>query len=256
MGYAGIDIGSRYIKFAYIDSEDKYHFFKEETGYKPLDICRSFIEEYKPEKIIGTGYGRYLLEVYEKSSTMTEIKACARGSFEFFNNAKTIIDIGGQDTKVINLNSKGKVISFIMNDRCAAGTGKFVEMMASSLQLDLNQLSNLTLDDYKEDIKISSMCAVFAESEVISLITKGSDRKSIAVAITKSVAEKVVSLTKKNGITGDIVFTGGCARNKFLTQMISKELKSELKIAPTPDILSALGAALYAKESMLKTINV
>lgn len=246
MRFGGIDVGSRYVKYVILENGNSL-FLKRETGHDPLSICLALINHEKSDKLIATGYGRHLLEIHQNMKTITEIKAVARGAIEIFPSCRTIIDIGGQDTKVIRLNQKGLVGNFEMNDRCAAGTGKFIEVMAKALGYHIEDFGN-QCNKMSETIKINSMCTVFAESEVISLITKGIKRESIAYALLQSVTNRVTALTKRIGINEDIVFAGGCAKNDCLKGMIAARLNSELYIHEHPDMLSALGAALYTAD--------
>ena len=247
MKIGGIDIGSRYIKYILLDGNNFAAFYKKETGHEPLAVCRNLIDDTRPERLIATGYGRYLLEVHGSVKTITEIKAVARGAKEIFPTCRTIIDIGGQDTKVISLNKDGYVSNFEMNDRCAAGTGKFLEIMAKALCYNLESLGE-QCNHGNEKIKINSMCTVFAESEVISLIANGVKREVIANALHNSIVNKVTSLIMRVGKKEDVVFAGGCARNKCIRDIFEERLQSKIFVHENPDMLSALGAALYAKE--------
>ncbi len=243
----GIDIGSRYIKYVFLRSSGTISFVRKETGHEPLRVCRELIGSTDPKRLIATGYGRYLLEVDANVQTITEIKAVARGAREFFPSCRTIIDIGGQDTKIISLARNGKVSTFEMNDRCAAGTGRFLEIMAKTLGYSLESFGTLCSGE-DSTVRINSMCTVFAESEVISLISKGAKREIIAQALHRSIVNKVTALIKRIGIKGDIVFAGGCARNHCLKSMFEERLGHEILVHDNPDILSALGAARYALE--------
>ncbi len=247
MKTGGIDIGSRYIKFVLIEDNELLSFQKVETGHAPLAICQDLINSARPQQLVATGYGRYLLEVHGSVRTITEIKAVARGAKEIFPACRTIIDIGGQDTKAISLNKLGAVGSFEMNDRCAAGTGKFLEVMAIALGYNLENFGS-GCDGMNDGIRINSMCTVFAESEVISLIARGEKRETIANAVHGSIVSKVTSLIKRIGINEDIVFAGGCARNQCLVKMMEARLQCSLRVNEHPDLLGALGAALYAAD--------
>ncbi len=248
MRVAGIDIGSRYIKFAVIENESVISFEKRETGHDPLSICRNLIERAAggpPARIVATGYGRYLMEVHGDIPAITEIKAVARGAKSAFPSCRTIVDIGGQDTKVIALNCEGRVTGFEMNDRCAAGTGKFLEIMARTLGYAIEDFGK-TCEPVSAAIKINSMCTVFAESEVVSLIAKGVPRQEIVAAIHESIAGRVMSLIRRVGTDDDIVFTGGCARNRCLVSLLENRIQKRVHISEKPEMLAALGAALYA----------
>ncbi|HMK59816.1 MAG TPA: acyl-CoA dehydratase activase [Dissulfurispiraceae bacterium] len=248
---AGIDIGSRYIKYVLAEDGNIIATEKKETGHDPLGTCHSIIAHSarkRPERIVATGYGRYLLEVHGDIHTITEIKAVAKGAREVFSSCRTIIDIGGQDTKVIALDGKGIVSGFEMNDRCAAGTGRFLEIMARTLGFSIDEFgrSCSVHKDVTKAIKINSMCTVFAESEVVGLIAKGVPRDEIAAAIHESIASRVISLVKRIRINGGVVFAGGCAMNHCLAKCLSERLQKPLQISDRPDMLAALGAAIYA----------
>ncbi len=245
MKIAGIDIGSRYIKYVLLQNEQVLEFQRKETGYSPLSVCTDIINYSKPDRLVATGYGRHLLEVHGNVKTVTEIKAAARGTREVFPNCRTIIDIGGQDTKVISLYRDGKVKNFEMNDRCAAGTGRFLEIMANALGYDMESFGDHSIDK-PGNVKINSLCTVFAESEVISLITKGEKREVIAHAVHGSIASKVIAMIKRIDIKDDVVFVGGCASNSCLRKMLEDRLQKKLYVNDNPQILAALGAALYA----------
>jgi len=247
--FGGIDIGSRYIKYVLIEGNSPFKFVKRETGHNPLSICKELLNCNKPDKLVATGYGRYLLEVHGDVKTITEIKAVARGAKALFPSCRTIIDIGGQDTKVININEDGTVTNFEMNDRCAAGTGRFLEIMAKALGYDLEHFG-IFCSNKNGVIKINSLCTVFAESEVISLISRGEKRESIAHAIHESIANKVISLIKRIDLQDDIVFTGGCAQNPCLRRILEKRLKNKIYVYKNPFLHAAYGAALYAEQEV------
>lgn len=244
MRLAGIDIGSRYIKYAILEQGEPVALVTRETGYDPLSICRALLDEMPADRILATGYGRHLIEEDRKIPTITEIRAVARGARHFFPSCATIIDIGGQDTKVVGLAESGTVANFEMNDRCAAGTGRFLEMMAHALGYSVDAFGHHCEDGQR--VTVNSLCAVFAESEVVSLITKGVRREAIATALHHSIVVRVVSLVKRVGVRDDIVFAGGCAKNPCLTSLLAQRLNKDLLIYPMPEMLSAFGAALCA----------
>ena len=246
MRYGGIDIGSRYIKYVVLEDTDLSEVHKLETGYDPLGTCRDLIDKTKPDRLLATGYGRHLLQTHHEVETVTEIRAVARGARAFYPACRTIIDIGGQDTKVVQLDGKGSVAQFEMNDRCAAGTGRFLEVMAKTLGFPLEDFGDHCLEN-GDTLTISSLCTVFAESEVISLIARGARREAIATAIHQSIANRVVSLAKRVGVKEEVVFAGGCARNRCLQRIFQEKLQQPIRISDNPDILSAYGAALMAK---------
>ncbi|MDQ7786266.1 MAG: acyl-CoA dehydratase activase [Thermodesulfovibrionales bacterium] len=245
MRIGGIDIGSRYIKYVLLEGNSILDFKKRETGHNPLSVCKELLTVNRPEKIVATGYGRYLLEVFGDIRTITEIKAVAKGVKAIFPLCRTIIDIGGQDTKVISLSDQGSVVNFEMNDRCAAGTGRFIEIMSRALGYDLDHFG-ASCNSRSGNVKINSMCTVFAESEVISLIAKGEKREVIAYSIHDSIASKVISMVKRIDIQDDIVFAGGCARNPCLRRILEERLQKTLYVHENPYMHAAYGAALYA----------
>jgi len=199
--------------------------------------------------IVGTGYGRYNIEVVEEN--ITEISCHAKGA-HFLNPAvRTVIDIGGQDSKAISLDGNGNVKGFIMNDKCAAGTGRFLEMIARSLEISLETMANEGLN-WHEELTITSVCSVFAESEVVSLIANNKERADIIHGVNKSIASKTVSLVERVGKNGVFMMTGGVAKNSGVLAEISRSLGSEVYVSSEPQICGALGAALLGLERIEK----
>ena len=247
MKSGGIDIGSRFIKYVILEDTDLSEVYKLETGYDPLGTCRELIAKTKPDRLLATGYGRHLLQTHQEIETITEIRAVAKGAIAHFPSCRTIIDIGGQDTKVVQLSEKGSVIHFEMNDRCAAGTGRFLEVMAKTLGFAMEHFGDHCLD-HGDNLTISSLCTVFAESEVISLIARGAKREAIATAIHQSIANRVISLAKRVGVKEQVVFAGGCARNSCLQKIFGEKLQQPIYVSDNPDIMSAYGAALIARQ--------
>jgi predicted CoA-substrate-specific enzyme activase len=245
----GIDIGSRYIKAALVERGKRLAFNKAETSFNPLEMCNEMIKEMPAERIIATGYGRHLLEVHADLRTITEIKAFAKGARALFPDCRTIIDIGGQDTKIIALNEKGSIWKFEMNDRCAAGTGKFLEVMASSLGYSLDEFGEKSFKAISQ-IQLSSMCTVFAESEVISLTAKGIPREEIAMAIHRAIINRVGAMAKRFPLHDDVVFAGGCAYNACLKGLLEQGLGKKILVTSFPEMTGALGAALLAEEEI------
>jgi len=200
---------------------------------------------------VATGYGRYLAQSHLNCPTITEIKAYAIGANFFFPDARTILDIGGQDSKIIRVN-KGKVEDFEMNDRCAAGTGKFLEIMATTLGFTIDEFSN-TAAQSENVVSVSSMCTVFAESEVVSLISRGEDRRSIALGLHLSILNRVLALIGRIGFEDKIVFAGGVAKNKCMVALLRQRLAMHLLIPKEPQIVGAVGAALIAGKNKKET---
>lgn len=242
---AGIDIGSRFIKFVVLEEGAPVLTRRLDTGYAPRETCASLIGEVQPQRIVATGYGRQLLETMDSVQIITEIKAVAVGAHHVMPGCRTVIDIGGQDTKAISVSQAGRVTSFEMNDRCAAGTGRFLEVMAKNLDYTLDDLGALEGDT---DIVINSLCTVFAESEVISLIARGVPRHEIGLAVQRLIAAKVASMAKRQDLANDVVFTGGCAFNQCLRRLIEAEIGYPLQVTTLSPLLAAYGAALLAAE--------
>jgi len=219
-----------------------------ETTFDPLEQCRVLLEDRGFDLLVATGYGRHLAQANFADRTITEIKAFALGCHEFFPECRTILDIGGQDTKAISLAPGGKVADFQMNDRCAAGTGKFLEVMAAAMGLSLEEMGRIALETEAE-VKISSMCTVFAESEVTGLIARGTPRPEIARGLHEAICDRAVSLLKRVGVKREDVFAGGVARNPCLRSLLEHRLGVPLLVPENPQIVGALGAALSANTS-------
>jgi len=204
------------------------------------DIERSAIS-----RIITTGYGRAYIN--DSDGNITEISCHAKGAYFLRPTVRTVIDIGGQDSKVIRLDENGAVKNFVMNDKCAAGTGRFLEMMARTLGLTLEEMSKQGLT-WKKEVEISSMCTVFAESEVVSLIAQNRAVPDIIHGLNKSVADKVAALVNRLGLEGDFIITGGVSKNIGVVNAIEKILGIKLYVCDEAQICGALGAALFALE--------
>jgi predicted CoA-substrate-specific enzyme activase len=249
MRFAGIDIGSRTIELVVVDDTGKIVVSRQaDTGYDPIREARSLIDGVAFDRIMATGYGRSLFEISFDAPTVTEIKAHARGARAFFPDVQTVLDIGGQDSKAIALFENGKVKKFEMNDRCAAGTGKFLEIMARSLGYEIDAFGREALLAEK-DLNISSMCTVFAESEVTSLIAKGQDRREIARGLHTSVIRRAAGMIKRVSARGNIVFTGGVAKNRCMQTLLEEKMGRTVLVPANPQSTGAMGAALLAAES-------
>ncbi|MBN3038952.1 MAG: 2-hydroxyglutaryl-CoA dehydratase, partial [Candidatus Omnitrophica bacterium] len=177
---------------------------------------------------------------------ITEITCHAVGAHSLFPKTKTIIDIGGQDTKVISLDEKGKVMDFIMNDKCAAGTGRFLEVMAHALETKIEELGELSLQS-RNVLRISSMCTVFTESEVVSKIAEGAVREDIAAGIHKAIVDRILTMARKVGINEEITLTGGVSKNIGVVETIKSRVQKELNVPQDPQLTGALGAAILAQ---------
>ncbi|MDD9301343.1 MAG: 3-hydroxyacyl-ACP dehydratase [Desulfobacter sp.] len=245
MTYAGIDIGSRSIELVIIDENGQIaECLKTDTGFNPVAQAQTLIKGRTFEKIMATGYGRGLFEMaFDHAQTVTEIKAHARGVVHEFEDAASILDIGGQDSKAIALNAKGRVIKFEMNDRCAAGTGKFLEIMAKNLGFSLDQFGVAALAA-NQDLSINSMCTVFAESEVTSLIAQGADRQEIARGLHLSVVKRAAAMIGRVSSQGPIVFSGGVAKNPCIRDLVAEKMNRQVLVPKDPQMMGAMGAAL------------
>ena len=195
------------------------------------------------EATVATGYGRFSVSFADKQ--ISEITCHAKGVYWLCPEARTIIDIGGQDVKSISLNESGNVKKFFMNDKCAAGTGRFLEVMARVLEVGLDCMEEYHFKAPKP-AQVSSTCTVFAESEVISLLSQGIAVENIIAGVHQSVASKACALAWRAGVQPQVVMCGGVAYNGGVVDAIEKELKEKVKIVPNPQLSGALGAALFA----------
>lgn len=214
----------------------------------PDRAIKEVLEKAKCKKedmdfVLATGYGRNLLSFAD--SQMSELSCHARGAYELFPMVHTVIDIGGQDAKVLHIGAQGKLENFVMNDKCAAGTGRFLEVMARILEVDISELAVFS-DRSTKRIDISSTCTVFAESEVISQLAGGADKCDIIRGIHHSVASRVAGLARRVGIAQDVVMTGGVAGNYGVRKALEQELGTEILTSPLAQYTGALGAALFA----------
>lgn len=205
------------------------------------------IHQNEIKRTVVTGYGRFNFK--EADMQISELSCHAKGVHFLLPSVRTIIDIGGQDAKALKLDNNGRMSNFAMNDKCAAGTGRFLDVMANVLEAsldDLGELSSLS----EEIVDISSTCTVFAESEVISQLANGKKKEDIIAGIHKSIAKRVGSLALRVGIENDVVMTGGVARNSGVVQMMESVLNSEIKVTAYPQFTGAIGAAIYAFEQI------
>jgi predicted CoA-substrate-specific enzyme activase len=197
--------------------------------------------------VISTGYGRHGVPFANKA--VTEIICHAQGAHFLLPATRTIIDIGGQDSKAIGLDEKGNVINFVMNDKCAAGTGRFLEVMAQVLGVTIEELGPIALTS-KNPCQISSTCTIFAESEMVSLRAEGKSRQDLIAGIVRAVSSRVAVMGKTVGFKRDVVFTGGVAKNVGVKKALQEEIKMEIVVPEEPQTMGALGAALLAKAEL------
>jgi predicted CoA-substrate-specific enzyme activase len=253
----GIDIGSRTVKTVLLEDGKIRQWEVVDATSRPLETAYRLLDKNRGVPVVATGYGRCLLEIDEIPS-VTEIKACARGVRHISNAARCIIDIGGQDLKVVHLDQTGNIVKFEMNDRCAAGTGKFLEIMASKLDFDISDFGAAALRG-AGNISISSICAVFAESEVIGLLNKGARRQDISLAVHASVVKRITGMCKwidRSDADVSIHLVGGGALNPAIRKLLENELKLRIVVPENPQIIAALGAACIAAQSKAVSVNI
>jgi predicted CoA-substrate-specific enzyme activase len=253
----GIDIGSASGEVVILDDGRILSYSIVETGYNSRKAADLALEKAlagtgltrgQLGPIVATGYGRVSIGFADRQ--VTEISCYAKGINFLFPQVRTVIDIGGQDSKVISLNARGKAVDFAMNDKCAAGTGRFLEVMARALQLELEQFGAVSLRSRKQ-VQISSMCTVFAESEVISLVAEGVEREDIVAGLHRAVARRIGTMVKRIGLVPPVAMAGGVAKNVGMVRALQEELGEQLIIPEEPQIVGALGAALIAQDDMV-----
>jgi (R)-2-hydroxyacyl-CoA dehydratese activating ATPase len=242
----GLDLGSRTTKIAEIAGGvlDRFEVF--DTGPGSLDRVRARLAAKDYVAAAATGYGRFLVNAHLECRVVTEITACALGARFLRPDAGLVIDVGGQDSKVILLGTGGAAFAdFEMNDRCAAGTGRFLEVMAGLLGFSLRDFGRAACET-EETVTLSSMCTVFAESEVISLLAAGRDRRAIARGLHGAVADRVYPLAARFDPPGEIVCAGGVALDPCFVGLLAAKLGRPIVVPAEPQIVTAVGAALAA----------
>ncbi len=258
MHYLGLDIGSLSCDAVVIDSDAKVVGWSvTPTGARNIEAIQRARERALEQAgvsasdigaVVSTGYGRSRIE--DRLAAVTEITCHARGITAIFPDTRLLIDIGGQDSKAILLDDEGRVAEFTMNDKCAAGTGRFIEAMARALEVELETLARLD-EGATGDLKLSSMCTVFAESEVVSLIADGTPQAEIARGLNRAIAARIQALAKRvtrKPSSLPIAMSGGVARNPGVVRALSEALGADIALPPEPDTVGALGAALIARD--------
>lgn len=253
--FAGIDVGSLSADAAIVDEQGELVATavlptgtdSQNAGTRALAqaLETAGLSPEQVTRVIATGYSRN--RIREAASAKTEISCHARGAAASFSDVGTVIDIGGQDSKAIRVGPGGRVLDFAMNDKCAAGTGRFLEVMAGILEVPLTALGDLA-GSSRHEVTISSTCTVFGESEVVGLISRGTDPADIAAAVARSIAHRVSGLVRGVGIGERVVMTGGVALNSAVVRALSETLACEISVPVGPQIAGALGAALFARE--------
>ncbi|MDH5403525.1 MAG: acyl-CoA dehydratase activase [Candidatus Heimdallarchaeota archaeon] len=255
----GVDVGSTTAKSVILDSNKKL-LGKSLQNVSPRvaeDAETSFVKACKDAGIdrdqvflvAGTGYGR--LKVRFGKLVVTEISCHAKGSQFMFPNTRLTLDIGGQDTKAIRLGEKGEIIDFSMNDKCSAGTGRFLDVCAESLDYSLDDLGPVSLTATRP-VNITSTCTVFAETEVSNQLARGRKKEDIVAGLHDSIAQRSLSLMRRVGIEKEITFTGGVSRNQGMVRSLENILNTKINVSPLSQWFGAIGAALYAIEEVKK----
>lgn len=254
----GIDLGSAYTKTALLKDHNLISHHIEPTSYDPEKTAKICINEVlrkcnlkiqQIDNIVSTGYSRRRIPIAK--GIVSEITANARGALWVSHGLKvrTIIDIGGQDTKVIAIDEEGRVANFQMNDRCAAGTGRFLEVMARAFGFSMNDFAQMALKS-KTHVEISNTCTVYARSEALSLLTRGIKLEDINMALHRAIVERVAIMARKVGINPVVLFDGGPANNLALRQIMVEVIGMEVYVPDHPQIVAAIGAAVIAAEQI------
>jgi predicted CoA-substrate-specific enzyme activase len=249
MLYGGLDMGSRTIALVEWDRARIVRAKVVDTGTDPLGNARALLSGRVFDRLVATGYGRHLAAERELADeVISEIKAYGMGASHLYPDASTVLDIGGQDSKVIRVGPGGRVFRFEMNDRCAAGTGRFLENMARTLGMEVEAFGPHALLADGHPVRISSMCTVFAESEVVSLIAGGKDSHHVALGLHQAIVDRIGGMVRRVGVHERFVFAGGVAYNPCMQKLFAETLGVSLTVPDNPQIVGALGAALHAAQ--------
>lgn len=253
---AGIDIGSATSKVVLLDDNGEFSHIVISTGPSvPQAIEKVYAAALSQagqspdqiKQVVATGYGRRMVKF--ANLNLTEIICHAAGAHRLFPETRTVIDIGGQDSKVIGLNERGNVTNFVMNDKCAAGTGRFLEVMARVMEVEVDEIGRLSLASRKPST-ITNTCTVFAESEIISLRAEGEDRIDILAGLHHSIARRVIVMGNSIGFQAPVTFSGGVAKNEGVRGALAQELGMAVVVHEEPQIVGALGAAVLGKQKL------
>ena len=259
MAYAaGVDVGSTQTKAVIIDEQKRIVSRSlTETGANVIRAAESAfaealvsgdLREEEVEYVVGTGYGRY--KVTFGNTQVTEISCHGRGAVHMFPETRTVVDMGGQDTKAIRVSATGEIVDFCMNDKCAAGTGRFLGAASAALDIPLDELGPTALQG-ERPVKISTTCTVFAESEVLSWLGKGKKIEDILLGVHKSIAARSAGLLRRVGVEDEVTFTGGVAKNTAMIATLNERLDLQVNVSDDSHYMGALGAALFALDHIL-----
>jgi len=259
MAYAaGVDVGSTQTKAVILDEHRRIVaralidtganvVAAAENAYVEA-LRNSGLEEQQVEYVVGTGYGRY--RVTFGNTQVTEISCHGRGAVHVFPATRTVLDMGGQDTKAIRVSPAGEIHDFCMNDKCAAGTGRFLGAAAAALEIPLEQLGSTALESEKP-VRISTTCTVFAESEVLSWLGKGKAIQDILLGVHQSIGSRSIGLLRRVGVEQELTFTGGVARNVGMVHVLNESLGLQVNVSEDSHYMGAIGAALFALDYVL-----
>jgi predicted CoA-substrate-specific enzyme activase len=259
MAYAaGVDVGSTQTKAVIID--EQRHIVGRSLINTGANVVRaaedayvealkdSGVREVEVEYVVGTGYGRY--RVTFGDTQVTEISCHGRGAVHVFPKTRTVLDMGGQDTKAIRVGPTGDIIDFCMNDKCSAGTGRFLGAASAALEIPIDQLGPTALRAEKS-VRISTTCTVFAESEVLSWLGKGKKIEDILLGVHQSIGSRSIGLLRRVGIDEQVTFTGGVARNTGMVQVLNTLMSLTMNVSDESHYMGAIGAALFALDQIL-----
>ncbi len=255
MHFAGVDVGSTTTKAAILDGQKKL--VGKSLGPTGANVVRaaraSFadalkeagLDETDVDFVVGTGYGRY--KVPFGNAQVTEISCHARGAISVFPGTRTILDIGGQDTKAIRISKDGEILDFSMNDKCAAGTGRFLDAAASVMGLTIDEIGPVSLTS-KTPLRITNVCTVFVEQEIMSHLSKGRKTEDILRGVHSAIAGRSLALMRRVGVDPEVTFTGGVSRNPGMVTALEERLGQKINVSPLSQFLGCIGAAIFALE--------
>jgi predicted CoA-substrate-specific enzyme activase len=252
----GIDAGSNTVKVVILNSDEMVSYRVMKTGHNSVQTAKNALQStldavgisaHDLQYTVSTGYGRNY--IHNANQSITEISCHARGVHHLLPDVRTIIDIGGQDSKAIYLDPSGNVDDFVMNDKCAAGTGRFLEVIAAALNIELEDMGDESFKASNE-VEISNTCTVFAESEVITHVARGADLPAIVAGIHRSIVRRILAMVRRKTVLPKVAVTGGVAKNKGVVRLIQEEMQQDIVIPQEPQITGALGAALWAREKV------